>query len=127
MRRNWQWDGQMLLEVLVALTVLVLVTVAVVGVSTRSLKSMRVAGNRQEALNLAKQVMVNIEKNKENDITGFFSGVNGTEDCSDVGYVCETTYVFATDKVEVKVLVTWQEGGRDSSVSLDKVFTKTRL
>lgn len=117
----------MLLEVLVALTVLVLVTVAVVGVSTRSLKSMRVAGNRQEALNLAKQVMVNIEKNKENDITGFFSGVNGTEDCSDVGYVCETTYVFATDKVEVKVLVTWQEGGRDSSVGLDKVFTKTRL
>lgn len=118
----------MLLEVLVALTVLVLVTVAVVGVSTRSLKSVRVAGNRQEALSLAKQVMVNVEKVRKDDVTAFFARGNGTEDCSDVDYVCEITYVFAgADKVEVGVLVTWQEGGRDSSVSLDKVFTKTRL
>lgn len=126
-----QRDGQMLIEVLVALTVLVLVTVAVANVSTKSLKSVRVANNKQEALTLAKTVLDGIEKDKLTDIKGFFTGGNGDEDCSSGEYTCVAGYTFDSppdsNKVEVEVKVTWQESGRDFSVSLNRVFTKVRL
>ncbi len=116
--------GQLLLEVLIALTILGVVAVAVVKISTRSLKSSRITGDRKEALDLAKQVLVDVEKEKENDITAFFLRTDLEDDCSNAEYTCTTVYVFdGTDKVSVNVLVEWTE----SSVSLDKVFTKTRL
>lgn len=117
--------GQLLLEVLVALTILGIVAVAVVRVSTRSLQSSRVAGDRKEALDLAKQVLTDVEKEKNDDIVVFFAKIVLEEDCSNEVYVCQTTYDFqgTSDKVSVEVLVSWE----DHSVSLDKVFTKTKL
>lgn len=117
--------GQLLLEVLIALTILGIVAVAVVRVSTRSLLSSRVAGDRKEALDLAKQVLVNVEKEKNDDIAGFFTRTDLEEDCNTEVYMCQVTYDFqeTSDKVSVEVLVTWE----DNSVSLDKIFTKTRL
>ena len=117
--------GQLLLEVLVAVTVLGLVAVAVVKVSTRSLKGSRVSGDREEALGLAKQILVNVEKEKDEDVTAFFLRTDLEEDCSTGEYECTVVYDFgeSDDRVRVEVLVE-REG---SSVSLDKVFTKTRL
>ena len=117
--------GQLLLEGLVALTILGIVAVAVVRVSTRSVKTSRGTGDRQEALSLAKQVLVDVEKEKEDDIMTFFSRSILEEDCSNSDYVCTTTYDFeGTDnKVRVEVLVEWEE----TSVGLSKIFTKTKL
>ncbi len=119
--------GQLLLEVLIALTILGLVAVAVAKVSTGSLKSSRVTGDRKEALDLAKQVLANVENEKVNNTILFFSGNSGTESCDNGGYVCVVTYTYDSPPdsnsvtVEVKVTV---DG---NNVVLDKIFTKTRL
>jgi len=133
--RGRRSGGQLLLEVLVALTILGVVAVAVVKVSTRSLKGARLAGNRKEALDLAKQVMVDVERERDDDIRLFFAGESGSENCGPLGdndeYRCLVNYVFNSppdsDSVEVEVLIEWEEDGGMTSVDLKKVFTKTKL
>lgn len=123
--------GQLLLEVLIALTILGVVAVTVVRVSTRSVKSSRVAGNRKEALGFAKQKLQEVENEKTNDVILFFAGADGTTICGPLGgggmYDCVISYTFDSppdsNSVEVKVTISWET----SSVSLDKIFTKTRL
>ena len=127
--------GQLLLEVLIALTILGLVAVAVVKVSTKSLKGARLTGDRKEALSLAKQVMVEVERRRGEDVTLFFTGSDGTENCGPLGenneYSCTISYDFDSppdsSNVEVKILIEWFEGDGTSSVDLDKIFTKVRL
>lgn len=127
--------GQLLLEVLIALTILGLVASAVARVSTRSLKGVRLSGDKQEALNFASQVLVDINEARSDNTALFFLGTDGTEDCGPLGsdseYECEISYVFDSppdsNSVSVKVEITWMEGDGMSNVTLDKVFTKTRL
>jgi|GEM_PF-1644230 hypothetical protein len=127
--------GQLLLEVLIALTVLGLVATTVVKVSTRSLKGVRISGDRQMALSFAGQVLIDIDEVRTDDTALFFSGASGTEDCGPLGdnseYQCEISYVFNSppdsSSVSVMVEISWAEGDGMSNVTLDKVLTKTRL
>jgi len=126
-----QRGGQLLLEVLIALTILGLVAVAVVRVSTRSVKSSRVAGDRKVALDYAKEKLQEVENEKTNDVVSFFSGSDGTVNCGPLGvnnmFACEIVYDFNSppdsESVEVEVNISWET----SSISLNKIFTKTKL
>src|SRR3990167_964680 len=112
--------GQLLLEVLIALTILGMVAVTVVRVSTRSVKSSRVAGNRKEALGFAKQKLQEVENEKTNDVLLFFTGADGTTNCGPLGdggmYDCEIVYAFNSppdsNSVEVKVTIYWRSEER---------------
>jgi type II secretory pathway pseudopilin PulG len=123
--------GQLLLEVLISLTILALVIIAVVKMSTRSVKSSRVTSDNKEALNLAEEVLMDVEKEKADNTILFFTGTDGTVDCGPLGdndeYECLVNYVFDSppdsDSVKVEALITWEEG----EVVLNRIFTKTRL
>jgi type II secretory pathway pseudopilin PulG len=127
--------GQLLLEVLVALTILGVVAVAVVNVSTQSLKGARVVGDRQEALGLAEETLTGLEKERDEDLVNFFTKLDGSEDCGPMGenneYDCTINYNFDSPpdsySVEVNVVIEWPDGGGSRSVELSRVFTKVRL
>lgn len=122
-------EGQFLLEVLIAVTLVMLVLVAAVKISTRSVKNVRVAGNQLEATKLAEEKLVEIVEDKERSIEAFFETGFVGYDCGPLGgsgeYDCQVSYTEAdADSVKVAVEVSWEEGGSTLSVSVSRLLLK---
>jgi len=121
--------GQFLLEVLIAVTLMMLVLVAAVRVSTHSIKNVRVAGDQLEATKLAEEKLAEIIEDKERAINEFFDQGFVSYDCGPLGevgeYDCQVYYTGAdVDSVEVTVEVSWLEGSSILDVSVSRLLLK---
>jgi len=121
--------GQFLLEVLIAVTLVMLVLVAAVRVSTHSVKNVRVAGDQLEATKLAEERLAEIIENKERTIETFFDQEFVSYDCGPLGemneYDCQVYYTgLSEDGVEVTVEVSWYEGESILEVSVSRLLVK---
>lgn len=122
-------EGQFLLEVLIAVTLVMLVLVAAVKISTRSVKNVRVAGDQLEATKLAEEKLAEIIEDKERSIESFFETGFVSYDCGPLGdsseYDCQVYYTEAdADSVKVMVEVSWEEGGSTLDVSVSRLLLK---
>ena len=122
-------EGQFLLEVLIAVTLIMLVLVAAVRVSTHSIKNVRVAGDQLEATKLAEKKLAEIIEDKERTIGSFFDTGFVGYNCGPLGdieeYDCQVYYTEAdADSVEVTVEVSWQEGDSILDVSVSRLLLK---
>ena len=103
--------GQSLLEVLVALAIVVIVILALVGVTTVSIRNATFAKNRALATKYAQEWMEEARKSRDEDSISFF--IDGS--C----YVSDTPGIFSRvrtcaldgDTMTVEVTVSWSEGG----------------
>lgn len=121
--------GQFLLEVLIAVTLVMLVLVAAVRVSTHSVKNVRVAGDQLEATKLAEEELAKIIEDKERAIDSFFDQGFVSYDCGPLGevgeYDCQVYYTgVGADSVEVTVEVSWLEGSSILDVSVSRLLLR---
>lgn len=122
-------EGQFLLEVLIAVTLIMLVLVAAVRVSTHSVKNVRVAGDQLEATKLAEEKLAEIIEDKERTIGSFFDTGFVSYDCGPLGemeqYDCQTYFIDGgADSVEVTVEVSWQEGDSTLTVPVSRLLLR---
>lgn len=122
--------GQLLVEVLIALTVITVALVATLSVSIRAIRVGRTARNRLEAIRYAESAIEQLKRSKESDQETFFAnkvcpfcGPYGVDNI----YQCRFDCNFSADDVSVKASITWKEAGSDVSVNLETVLTKARL
>ena len=124
--------GQLLVEVLVAVTLVVLVLVAAVNVTTKSARNTRVLGDKLEATRFAEIKLDEVLIDKEVEVEDFFDNQRSDGSCGTYGtddeYSCEIDYqyneVVDADRVEVVVTISWLEGDQTYEVAINKVFTK---
>ena len=122
-------EGQFLIEVLIAVTLIMLVLVAAVRVSTHAVKNVRVAGDQLEATKLAEEKLAEIIEDKERTIDSFFDTGFVSYDCGPLGeieeYDCQVYFTDGdVDSVEVTVEVSWQEGASTLVVSVSRLLLK---
>jgi type II secretory pathway pseudopilin PulG len=117
--------GQMLIELVVGIAVIIVVLIAVVSLSTQTVKTSRVSGNRGEATALADKELELVRKDRDNDSAAFFV-LSGAREClsgaePQEGYTCESDYVnTAGDQMAVAVRIGWSDG----SVTIQTELTK---
>jgi len=123
-------SGQMLVELLIGIGIVLTVLIGVVALSTQTVKTGRVSGNRSEASALAEAEMELIRKEREVNKEVFFN-YQGLIDCfsGDIpkeGYACKALYRPDANKttMEVTVKISWQEAGKESSLTLTTDLTK---
>jgi type II secretory pathway pseudopilin PulG len=123
-------SGQMLVELLIGIGIVLTLLVGVAVLSTQTVKTSRVSGDRSEASALAEAEMELVRKDRETNKEVFFnkegegvclSGVTPKE-----GYACEVVYRpdGSGTTMEVTVTISWQEAGGDSSLSLTTDLTR---
>lgn len=126
---NRSSQGQFLLEILIAVTLVMLVLVAAVRVSIHSVKNVRVAGDQLEASKLAEEKLAEIIEDKERSIESFFETGFVSYDCGPLGeveeYDCQVYFTGAdADSVEVTIEVSWEEGGSILDVSVSRLLVR---
>lgn len=118
-------NGQMLVELVVGIGIIILVLVGVVLLSTQSVKTARVSGNRGEATALAERELELVRKDRDNDKDAFFA-ISGSRVCQSgavpkAGYTCTSVYTnTAGDRMEVAATIGWSDG----SVTIYTELTK---
>ena len=123
-------NGQLLIEILIALAVMTVAMVGALAVSTRAIRVSRVARSTAEASKYAENVLETLKRTKESDPGTFFT--NSTcPVCGPFGvnleYSCSLSCSFNGDVDDVTVTVSWVENGSTSSVKLQTILTKSRL
>lgn len=115
--------GQMLIEIIIAVGVLVLVLVGVSDLMTRSQRVSSYQGKRDEALSIAKEILNDYRLQKENDPQNFADTVIGlSRDVCVVGkdYSCTVTVTKNATSVNLFVSVSWVDGANTLDVSLEQ-------
>lgn len=127
--------GQMFIELIVAVGIITVALVAVVAMSTQSVKIQRASGSRGEATSLANRNLEEIRNLKNNDVVGFFNAVptivpappNCPITASSV-YSCSVNYsLTGSDEMKVTVTVSWAEGSNTMSVDVSSILTKGKM
>lgn len=115
--------GQMLIEIIIAVGVLVLVLVGVSDLMTRSQRVSSYQGKRDEALSIAKEILNDYRLQKENDPQNFADTVIGlNRDVCVAGkdYSCTVTVTKNVTSVNLFVRVSWIDGANTLDVSLEQ-------
>lgn len=122
--------GQLLIEVLIALAVINLALVSLLSVSIKAIRVGRTSRNRLEAVKYAEGVIEALKRTKESNQDSFYL----TQPCPTCGpfganniYTCSATCAWTSDRLTVRVKVSWTEGDSSPSVTLDSVLTKAKL
>lgn len=121
--------GQMLLEVVLALAIVTIVMVALVQLSTRSIKNSDFSRSQAEATSYASGAMevIRVERNNLGWEAWYNSlPASNSEDLGN-GYTRTTDYakpVGSPERVTIKVMVTWDQGGVSHSAKQDAIFTR---
>ncbi len=122
--------GQLLIEVLIALAVINLALVSLLSVSIKAIRVSRTSRNRLEAVKYAEGVIEGLKRTKETNQDSFFL----TPSCPTCGpfgtnnmYTCSATCAWTSDRVTVKVTVSWTEGTNTPNVELESILTKAKL
>lgn len=133
--------GQMLIELVLALGVAMIVLVALVQVTTRSVSTSRFSKEQSEATTLATQAIEWMRQEKRAGWPEFYAR-NGTYCLSDLtwgtanpcGVISNTMYVrtvsmqpqavAAGQQTTAKVTVTWEAGGKNFSADQTAVFSR---
>ncbi len=123
-------QGQLLIEVLIALAVMTVAMVAALAVSIRAIKVARTSRSQAEASKYAENVLENLKSTKEADPMLFFANATCPA-CGPFGtnnmYSCSMACNFTADTDDVTVTISWTDGGNTSSVKLETILTKGTL
>lgn len=119
--------GQMLVELVVGVGIIIVVLVGMVILSTQSVKTGRVSGNRGEATAFAEAELELVKKTRDEDVAAFFS-LEGPQVCitgsePKAGYSCESNYELdqpEDDQMTVSVTINWSDG----SVTIQTILAK---
>lgn len=121
-------NGQSLIEVLVALAVMVIVILALVRVTTVSIRNATFAKNRALATKYAQEWIEETRKSRDNNSVSFF---NDTNLCSRLAqsigiFTRQITCSLSTDKktMTVKVVVSWVDAQGTHKSELTTRLTK---
>ena len=124
-----------MVEVLIALAVINLALVSLLSVSIKAIRVSRTSRNRLEAVKYAEGVIESLKRTKESNQDTFFltqscpaCGPFGPNDIYSCSAVCAwTPDAPLTDKLTVKVTVSWVEGDNTPEVELESILTKAKL
>lgn len=117
-------SGQSIIEVIVALSLVLVVIVGLVTVTTRSIKNSSFARDQRIATKYAQESLENNRKLKEDDPNTFWQKT-GVE-TETLGRFTRTITYFSTDAntMQITVLVTWQDSQGEHQSSLETSLTK---
>lgn len=135
-------QGQMLLEVVLGLAIVTIVMVALVSLSTRSIKNSDFSRYQAEATSYANEAMEWIRSERVNLDWPLFLTKSGSTYClssliwatgacgaipgsrTGASYVRQATLTTVGQQVQVTVTVKWDQGGKTYSAKQDAVFTR---
>ena len=119
-------QGQMLVEVVVAVGILVLVLIGISDLMTRSSRLLSFQRDREEAYSIAKELLNTYRVDRDLNVDLFFATVGSlSRDICIVGkkYGCRVDKVDVTGGVILKATVYWNEGVNRYEISLDQLLT----
>jgi len=118
-------SGQSIIEVLIALSLVMIVTVGLIIVTTNSIKNSSFARDQRAATKYAQESLENARKLKEEDPNAFWLK-SGTETDNLGQFTREITYFLnaGADTMQINVTVTWQDNQGEHQSSLETVLTK---
>ena len=139
MKKNLLNSGQSLIELLVALTLIMLVVVAVVGLAAVSIKTSYFAKRETTAKRYAEEAMEWLREQKKSNWTDFLFAKSGNTYCFNSSpidgwssncdatldgiYKREVTLSSSSDNVTVTVVVSWSDSSGTHETKLVSVFT----
>lgn len=122
--------GQLLIEILVALAVVTLALVVSLTAVTNATKVSRATRQRLEATKYGEKVLEILRRERDTDQETFF-GLSTCGLCGPFGsnqeYSCQLTCIFTASEVEATVVISWENSGTSSNVSLSTVLSKYKL
>jgi len=118
-------SGQSIIEVLIALSLVVIVTVGLIIVTTNSIKNSSFARDQRTATKYAQESLENARQLKEEDPNAFWLK-SGTETETLGQFTREITYFLnaGDDTMQINVTVTWQDNQGEHQSSLETALTK---
>jgi type II secretory pathway pseudopilin PulG len=120
--------GQMLVEIIVALGILSLV---LIGVSDLMTRSQRIGGyqtKRDEAFNIAKDLLNDYRIQRDNDPSLFKTSVTGIDRAVCIvekEYACKVNVIVGENEVDLEVIVSWQDGSSTLSITQNQTLSTT--
>ncbi|MBI3954533.1 hypothetical protein HY333_00665 [Candidatus Collierbacteria bacterium] len=135
MMRKFSDNGQLLVEVVVGLGVILVALVGIVIAASQAVKTSGVANRRYQANYLAEKILEEVKREKEADPAGFFTKSDLlTENCgpveqNNVSFECGKFYDFSdsNDQVLVVVNISWDEGEGSSTASVSSTLVKIKI
>lgn len=122
--------GQMLLEVVLGLAIVTIVMVALVSLSTRSIKNSDFSRSQAEATSYANEAMEWIRADRNTKGWGAWWNDHPCGPvCGDMGSGYSRNATFTPSdgppqQMTVSVTVTWEQGGVSHSAKQDAIFTQ---
>ncbi len=122
--------GQMLLEVVLALAIVTVVMVALVQLSTRSIKNSDFSRSQTEATSYANEAMEWIRTDRNTKGWGaWWNDHPCGPTCGDMGngYTRDATFTpsdGSPQTMTISVTVTWDQGGVSHAAKQDAIFTQ---
>lgn len=122
--------GQLLIEILIGLAVVTVSLVVSLAVISHATKVSRVTRQRLEATKFAEKVLENVRRERDTDQEIFFGEAScGT--CGPFGvsqeYACTLSCTWTPAQVELIVVISWDDSGNTSNVTLSTILGKYRL
>lgn len=115
-------NGQMLIEVVVAVGILALVLVGVSDLMTKSTRTLGYQKDRDEAYSIAREQLNRYREDRDKNLT-LSLGPTFLEVCvPGKKYSCRVELLEVVGGMNVKVIVYWTEGVNKFEVSLDQLF-----
>jgi len=120
--------GQSLIEVILALSVVVIILVGLIRVAVVSMRNARYARDEAQATQYAQQSIEEARRLRDEQGNDFFvdSSCNDGPETIDVIFTRERDCNLDGSNMEVMVTVGWEEGGQDKEVVLETVLTPWR-
>lgn len=117
-------SGQSIIEVIIALSLVVVVIVGLVTVTTRSIKNSSFARDQRTATKYAQESLENNRKLKGDDPNTFWQKTGAETET--LGRFTRTVTYSLTDAntMQITVLVTWQDNQGEHQSSLETSLTK---
>jgi len=117
-------SGQSIIEVIIALSLVVVVMVGLITVTTRSIKNSSFARDQRTATKYAQESLENSRKLKEDDPNTFWGKTGEEEDI--IGRFTRTiTYSLVdVNTMQIVALVTWEDSQGEHKSSLETSLTK---
>ncbi len=118
-------SGQMFIELIVGIAIVMLTLVGVVSLSTQSTKTSRIGGNRSEATTYAERYLEKIRRDRDSDPAYFFSHLpSGSCIAGSVPavYTCTVSSI-GSPLVKVTVTLSFVDGSNTFHVTEQTILT----
>ncbi len=120
--------GQMLIEVVVAIGIIVLILVGTSDLTTRSLRAVTFQKQKDEAVLILQKLLNDYRSQRDSDPAGFYSTVTSEviDPCiAGKPYKCTVLVDKTADAVTLTAMADWDEGGKTLSVKLVESLART--